>query len=94
MESEVGKGSTFTLYLPIEWPSDTKNLDVSKVHTLHPEKKELNAILNSLKLTDEGVETAKMDNVDELLNEAGDDRARTILDAAQADCVRTEGVVG
>ncbi len=74
MESEVGKGSTFTLYLPMEWQSDTTSLDVNKVQTLHPEKKELNAILNSLKLTDEGIESAKLDGVDELLNEAGDDR--------------------
>src|SRR4051812_29313874 len=75
MVSEVGKGSTFTLYLPMEWQSETTNLDVNKVQTLHPEKKELNAILSSLKLTEEGVESgAKLGAVEEMLNEAGDDR--------------------
>jgi HAMP domain-containing protein/signal transduction histidine kinase/CheY-like chemotaxis protein len=74
MESEVGKGSTFTLYLPMAWSSDVTSLDVSKVQTLHADKKDIKAILNSLKLTDEGVEATKLENVDEMLNEAGDDR--------------------
>jgi CheY-like chemotaxis protein len=78
MESEVGKGSTFTLFLPIEWPSDSTKLDVNKVQTLHPEKKDLSAILSSLKLTEEGIEATKLDNVDEMLNEAGDDRTNIV----------------
>jgi HAMP domain-containing protein/signal transduction histidine kinase/CheY-like chemotaxis protein len=77
MESDVGKGSTFTLYLPVEWPSGTGALDVNKVQTKHPEKKELNAILNSLKITEEGVSN-KLDGVDEMLNEAGDDRTKIV----------------
>jgi signal transduction histidine kinase len=74
MVSEVGKGSTFTLYLPMEWASDNTSLDVSKVQTLHADKKDIKAILDSLTLTEQGVEAPKLDNVDELLNEAGDDR--------------------
>ncbi len=74
MESEVGKGSVFTLYLPLEWASDSK-VNESSAPASHNDKKELNAILSSLKLTDDGIENGnKMDGVDEMLNEAGDDR--------------------
>ena len=41
---------------------------------LKPEKKELDDILNSLKMTEDGIETKKMSGVDEMINETGDDR--------------------
>lgn len=74
MVSEVGKGSTFTLYLPMEWTSENTGLDVSKVQKLHADKKDIKAILDSLTLTEQGVEAPKLESVGELINESGDDR--------------------
>jgi len=73
LESEVSKGSTFTLYLPMdnipsEFPSS------QSLETVHTEKKDLDMILNTFNMTDEGIEIKKLDNVDEMINETGDDR--------------------
>nr|MDQ3046927.1 HAMP domain-containing protein [Bacteroidota bacterium] len=77
LESEVGKGSRFTLFLPMDFTPDFQNkpnLAHQQIESLRPEKKELDAILNSLSMTEEGIEQKKMHGVDEMINETGDDR--------------------
>ncbi|MGZ4088175.1 MAG: sensor histidine kinase, partial [Bacteroidia bacterium] len=63
LDSEVGKGSTFTLYLPMDHIAETKhqpsNNSEAGFQVMRTEKKELDAILNTLNLTDEGIEPKK-----------------------------------
>jgi signal transduction histidine kinase/CheY-like chemotaxis protein len=74
LESDAGAGSTFTLYLPLDKVDESAHFDKRSYETFAPEKKELDEILNTLKMTEDGIETKKMASVDEMLNEAGDDR--------------------
>jgi HAMP domain-containing protein/signal transduction histidine kinase/CheY-like chemotaxis protein len=72
MESEVGMGSTFTLYLPIDFIAESTDVTPAKSpQSLHSDSQALDTILHSLRMTEEGI---KMNNVDEMLNESGDDR--------------------
>jgi len=73
LESEIGKGSTFTLYLPL----DVKlghTTGANQLDNIRNEKKDLDAILNTLNMTDEGIEIKKLQGIDEMINETGDDR--------------------
>ncbi len=75
LESEAGKGSTFTLYLPADKIAESLHFNNANNFTsLKPEKKELDEILNSLNMTEEGIEIKKLDGVSEMINETGDDR--------------------
>jgi HAMP domain-containing protein/signal transduction histidine kinase/CheY-like chemotaxis protein len=71
LDSEVGKGSTFTLYIPMDPVAEHA---VPKFENLRTEKKDLDAILNTLNMTEEGIEIKKLEGVDEMINETGDDR--------------------
>jgi signal transduction histidine kinase/DNA-binding response OmpR family regulator/HAMP domain-containing protein len=73
LESEVGSGSTFILYLPMDQIA-TEFPGSAPMETVRSEKKDLDAILNTFNMTAEGVEIKKLENVDEMLNETGDDR--------------------
>ncbi|MCW3105393.1 MAG: response regulator [Bacteroidetes bacterium] len=79
LDSEVGKGSSFTLFIPLELSDGTSLEPYNKLKL--PEASanpELDVLLNSLKMTEEGIETKKFDAVDEMLNETGDDRNNII----------------
>ncbi|HET7179633.1 MAG TPA: HAMP domain-containing protein, partial [Chryseosolibacter sp.] len=80
LDSSPGRGSTFTLYLPLDTIGSTA-LKNEKRHARRElqleadeENENLNSLLTSLHLTTEGVEPRNMDMVSELVNEAGDDR--------------------
>ena len=82
LESEVGVGSTFTLFLPIDFAGagTTRNVEtVNKLQSLNQlqlanDDSEIDTLLNSLKITDDGLEMKKLEGVDEMINETGDDR--------------------
>jgi len=75
LESEAGKGSTFTLFLPLDRIAESTHHDnIMDLELFKPEKKEIEQLINSLKLTEDGIEQKKMSGVDEMINETGDDR--------------------
>ena len=74
LESEAGKGSTFTLFLPIEKVQDAGHYPTMTSELFKPEPQALDEILNSLKITGEGTDTRKLDVISEMINETGDDR--------------------
>jgi HAMP domain-containing protein/signal transduction histidine kinase/DNA-binding response OmpR family regulator len=80
LESAPGQGSVFTLFLPIESVPMTTAKDrapdsIKAISQLANEDQDINSLLGNLKITNEGIETrASMDVVNEMINEAGDDR--------------------
>jgi HAMP domain-containing protein/signal transduction histidine kinase/CheY-like chemotaxis protein len=80
LESFPSKGSTFTLFLPVESVTGvlsretTDNLNAYRQMQLGTDSGEIDTLLNSLRVTNEGVDGAKLNIVNEMINEAGDDR--------------------
>ncbi len=75
LESETGIGSTFTLYLPMDAIETAKHYEHTESgHSSTPQPQELDEILNSLKMTESGIQARKMEGVSDMLNETGDDR--------------------
>jgi HAMP domain-containing protein/signal transduction histidine kinase/DNA-binding response OmpR family regulator len=75
LDSEVGRGSTFTLYIPMDLMIDIGHQPKEgRMSDEVAEKKDIDAILSNMSLTDEGIEMKKLESVDEMINEAGDDR--------------------
>ncbi|HEY0030003.1 MAG TPA: HAMP domain-containing protein [Bacteroidia bacterium] len=74
LESESGQGSTFTLYLPLDKIAESNHIENISFGTIKPEKKEIDDILNVLKMTEDGIETRNLEGVNEMINETGDDR--------------------
>jgi signal transduction histidine kinase/DNA-binding response OmpR family regulator/HAMP domain-containing protein len=74
LESEVGKGSNFTLFLPMDAIPDAAIGPVEEFTSLHAERRDIDAIFNSLRVKEEGPDGKKMDRVEEMINETGDDR--------------------
>jgi HAMP domain-containing protein/signal transduction histidine kinase/CheY-like chemotaxis protein len=77
LESEVGKGSTFTLYLPMDAVADSSaGIITSESYSTATitDKNDVDAILNQLRISQENADKQKLERVDEMINETGDDR--------------------
>jgi HAMP domain-containing protein/signal transduction histidine kinase/CheY-like chemotaxis protein len=80
LESESGRGSTFTLYLPVNavsniYPRDkSENIKVIDQLQLTDDTGGIDSLLNTLRVTKDGVEARGLEIVNELTNDAGDDR--------------------
>ena len=84
LESTLAEGSTFTLYLPLdhigsitirETPDSAKAVDP---YQLVDNDGEIDNLLNTLRITNEGVESKRMEIVSEMINETGDDRTHIL----------------
>jgi len=77
LESEPGKGSTFTLFLPVENLSGvvSKQTDNLKAYEeLQSGSGDIDNLLNSIRITNEGIES-NLNIVNEMINDTGDDRS-------------------
>jgi len=81
LESVPGRGSTFTLFLPVEnvatiitrEASDSLNAYQQQLQ-LGGDNTEIDTLLNSLRVTNEPAEGGNMNIVSEMINDTGDDR--------------------
>ncbi|MES2285978.1 MAG: response regulator [Bacteroidota bacterium] len=72
LESELGVGSTFTLYLPMDKIEATYTANDFK--TSLPQKKELDEVFDAIKMTENEILSKKLEDISEMTNEVGDDR--------------------
>jgi DNA-binding response OmpR family regulator/two-component sensor histidine kinase len=81
LESEAGRGSTFTLYLPLNSLADlgprevSESMKVIQQLQLDTDGNQIDNLLGNLRITNEGVESRSLDIVNEMINETGDDRS-------------------
>jgi HAMP domain-containing protein/signal transduction histidine kinase/CheY-like chemotaxis protein len=80
LESVSGRGSTFSLFLPVEniagmISKDASDLNAFQQLQLSGDSNEIDTLLNSLRVTGETLEGGKLNIVNEMINEAGDDRS-------------------
>jgi DNA-binding response OmpR family regulator len=82
LESTPGIGSTFTLYLPLDSFAAAGTMIkevnpamkvIQQIETDTAENK-IDDLINSLRVTNEGIETRNLDLVNEMINDTGDDR--------------------
>jgi signal transduction histidine kinase/DNA-binding response OmpR family regulator len=78
LESEVGQGSAFTLYLPMDSTVTENTIGTTEGYTVVEEQKSIDEIFNSLRIKEDGIEFKKLDRVDEMINETGDDRMKIL----------------
>jgi HAMP domain-containing protein/signal transduction histidine kinase/CheY-like chemotaxis protein len=82
LDSSPGRGSTFTLFLPVDSVPNIANLETSKnlkaieQMQLSDNDGNIDSLLSTLRVTKDGVENRAggMEIVSEMINEAGDDR--------------------
>jgi HAMP domain-containing protein/signal transduction histidine kinase/DNA-binding response OmpR family regulator len=81
LDSQAGKGSTFTLYLPLESipkvaPGEVpESIKVIQQLQRETDDSSINNLLGNLRITNDGIETRSMDIVNEMINDTGDDRS-------------------
>src|SRR5205085_9938939 len=76
LESEPGKGSVFTLYLPVENVAGlTSKQNLIPGLEQQPDTSDIDNLLNSIRITTDGIES-NMSIVNEMINESGDDRTK------------------
>ncbi|HEY4112079.1 HAMP domain-containing protein [Puia sp.] len=81
LESVPGRGSTFTLFLPVEnitgliTKEASDSLNAFRQLQLDNDNTEIDTLLNSLRVTNEPLEGANLNIVNEMINDAGDDRS-------------------
>jgi HAMP domain-containing protein/signal transduction histidine kinase/CheY-like chemotaxis protein len=80
LESQAGKGSTFTLFIPLLNTSEvdprevSESIKVIQQSNVDSDDSQINDMLSKLRVTNEGIEARNMDIVNEMINETGDDR--------------------
>ena len=80
LESHTGQGSIFTLFLPVESISGilsketAENLNAYQQLQFDSDSNDIDTLLNSIRITNEGIETKKLNIVNEIINDSGDDR--------------------
>ena len=75
LESDIGRGSTFTLYLPMDAIETSKHYEsIDDITPSVNEPEELDNILDALKLAENGIQMRKLEGVSDMINETGDDR--------------------
>jgi HAMP domain-containing protein/signal transduction histidine kinase/CheY-like chemotaxis protein len=80
LESHPSRGSTFTLFLPVDSMTGvlsretSDNINAYRQLQLGGDSGEIDTLLNSLRVTNEGPDGVKLNIVNEMINEAGDDR--------------------
>jgi HAMP domain-containing protein/signal transduction histidine kinase/CheY-like chemotaxis protein len=85
LESEAGRGSTFTLYLPLSSSATLGTREVSESMKviqklrLDSDGNQIENLLGELRIVNEGVESRTLDIVSEMINETGDDRSHVQL---------------
>ncbi|MDO9186903.1 MAG: response regulator [Bacteroidia bacterium] len=72
LESELGVGSTFTLYLPMD-TVDAPFVE-NDFKTLLPKNIELEGVFDAINMTENEILSKKLEDISEMTNEAGDDR--------------------
>ncbi|HEV2480903.1 MAG TPA: HAMP domain-containing protein [Puia sp.] len=84
LESIPGRGSTFTLFLPVETLTGIITKEASELTAyqqlqLGGDSNEIDTLLNSLRVTNEQVESStKLNIVNEMINDTGDDRSNIL----------------
>jgi len=83
LESTMSKGSTFTLYLPVENVTGLVSRETSPnlssaYNQVGAETSEIDSLLNSLRVTGEGMD-GHLAIVNEMINDTGDDRSNLQL---------------
>jgi len=80
LESVPQRGSTFTLFVPVESTGlisreASDNLNAYQQLQLGASSGELDTLLNSIRVTGDGMDSPKLNIVSEMINDAGDDRS-------------------
>jgi signal transduction histidine kinase/DNA-binding response OmpR family regulator/HAMP domain-containing protein len=75
LESEPGRGSTFTLFLPMDTASGviSKQTNLAGIVQQQTDSTDIDHLLNSIRITNDGIES-NMSIVNEMINDTGDDR--------------------
>jgi signal transduction histidine kinase/DNA-binding response OmpR family regulator len=78
LESEQGKGSVFTLFLPLESAQGVVSRKTDNLKAFEePGSGDIDNLLNSIRITNDGIES-KLSIVNEMINDAGDDRSNIL----------------
>ncbi|MEO6131438.1 MAG: HAMP domain-containing protein [Saprospiraceae bacterium] len=73
LESEPGKGSTFTLFLPVESASDISGKQMPDAAAIEQQLGQINNLINSIRAPLESGEQ-NLGLINEMINDSGDDR--------------------